>query len=107
MKIFVRVAETGGFAEAARQLHLSPPAVTRAISALEDEIAFQGAGTIAAFIMEPILGAGGVIVPHASFMPGVEAICRRNEQELNAVGDKQGGGEEAPAEAAAETAETA
>ncbi|WP_343546962.1 LysR family transcriptional regulator, partial [Sphingobium yanoikuyae] len=38
IKIFVRVAETGGFAEAARQLHLSPPAVTRAISALEEEI---------------------------------------------------------------------
>ncbi|MCA3444402.1 MAG: aminotransferase class III-fold pyridoxal phosphate-dependent enzyme [Rhodobacter sp.] len=48
------------------------------LQALEDEIAFQGAGTIATFIMEPILGAGGVIPPHSSFMPGVEAICRRN-----------------------------
>lgn len=48
------------------------------LQALEDEIAFQGAGTIAAFIMEPILGAGGVIVPHASFMPGVAEICRKN-----------------------------
>lgn len=38
MKIFVRVAEAGGFAQAARQLHLSPPAVTRAIAALEDQI---------------------------------------------------------------------
>jgi adenosylmethionine-8-amino-7-oxononanoate aminotransferase len=48
------------------------------LNALEDEIAFQGAGTIAAFIMEPILGAGGVIPPHSSFMPGVAEICRRN-----------------------------
>ena len=48
------------------------------LQALEDEIAFQGAGTIAAFIMEPILGAGGVIPPHASFMPGVASICRKN-----------------------------
>ena len=48
------------------------------LQALDDEIAFQGAGTIAAFIMEPILGAGGVIVPHASFMPGVAEICRKN-----------------------------
>ena len=48
------------------------------LQALEDEIAFQGASTIAAFIMEPILGAGGVILPHESFMPGVEAICRKN-----------------------------
>lgn len=48
------------------------------LAALEDEIAFQGAETIAAFIMEPVLGAGGVIVPHESFMPGVRDICRRN-----------------------------
>ncbi len=47
-------------------------------SALEDEIAFQGANTIAAFIMEPILGAGGVIPPHKSFMPMVREICDRN-----------------------------
>jgi adenosylmethionine-8-amino-7-oxononanoate aminotransferase len=45
------------------------------LAALEDEIAFQGADTIAAFIIEPILGAGGVIPPHASFMPGVRKIC--------------------------------
>ncbi|WP_375261961.1 aspartate aminotransferase family protein [Palleronia sp.] len=45
------------------------------LAALEDEIKFQGADTIAAFIMEPILGAGGVIPPHKSFMPGVRAIC--------------------------------
>ncbi|MGX9351949.1 aminotransferase class III-fold pyridoxal phosphate-dependent enzyme [Shimia sp. W99] len=48
------------------------------LQALEDEIAFQGAGTIAAMIMEPILGAGGVIVPHESFMPGVREICTKH-----------------------------
>ncbi|MGC3940686.1 aspartate aminotransferase family protein [Roseobacter sp. EG26] len=47
-------------------------------SALEDEIAFQGAGTIAAMIMEPILGAGGVIPPHKSFAPMVREICERH-----------------------------
>ena len=46
--------------------------------ALEDEIAFQGVGTIAAMIMEPILGAGGVIPPHKSFAPMVHDICNRN-----------------------------
>ena len=40
-----------------------------------DEIAFQGPDTIAAFIMEPILGAGGVLVPHASFMGKMKALC--------------------------------
>jgi len=48
------------------------------LSALEDEIVFQGAQTIAAFIMEPVLGAGGVIVPPKSFMPGVREICDRH-----------------------------
>ncbi|MEL6793774.1 MAG: aminotransferase class III-fold pyridoxal phosphate-dependent enzyme, partial [Pseudomonadota bacterium] len=48
------------------------------LAALEDEIAFQGANTIAAFIMEPVLGAGGVIPPHESFMPGVREICDRH-----------------------------
>ena len=47
-------------------------------AALEEEIAFQGASTIAAFIMEPVLGAGGVIPPHESFMPMVREICDRH-----------------------------
>ena len=37
-------------------------------AAFEDEIAFQGANSIAAFIMEPIQGAGGVIIPDPIFM---------------------------------------
>ncbi|MFV1601368.1 MULTISPECIES: aminotransferase class III-fold pyridoxal phosphate-dependent enzyme [unclassified Phaeobacter] len=48
------------------------------VAALEDEIAFQGANTIAAMIMEPILGAGGVIPPHKSFAPMVQEICNRH-----------------------------
>lgn len=47
-------------------------------AALEDEIAFQGANTIAAMIMEPILGAGGVIAPHKNFAPMVSEICDRH-----------------------------
>jgi DNA-binding transcriptional LysR family regulator len=38
MRIFVRVAESEGFAAAARQLSMSPPAVTRAVAALESRI---------------------------------------------------------------------
>lgn len=38
MRVFVAVAEAEGFAPAARQLGLSPPAVTRAIAALEERI---------------------------------------------------------------------
>jgi len=45
------------------------------VAAAADEIEFQGGNTIAAFIMEPILGAGGIIVPHESFMPKMRALC--------------------------------
>ena len=47
-------------------------------AAMEDEIRFQGPNTVAAMIMEPILGAGGVIPPHKSFAPMVRDICDRH-----------------------------
>jgi adenosylmethionine-8-amino-7-oxononanoate aminotransferase len=45
---------------------------------LEREIVFQGADTVAAFIAEPIQGAGGVIVPPANFWPLVREACDRH-----------------------------
>ncbi|MFK7754747.1 MAG: aminotransferase class III-fold pyridoxal phosphate-dependent enzyme [Sedimentitalea sp.] len=47
-------------------------------AAMEDEIRFQGPKSIAAFIMEPIQGAGGVIVPDGSFMRLMREICDRH-----------------------------
>lgn len=38
LQVFVAVADAEGFAPAARKLHLSPPAVTRAVAALEDRL---------------------------------------------------------------------
>ncbi|MBS0125829.1 aminotransferase class III-fold pyridoxal phosphate-dependent enzyme [Thetidibacter halocola] len=56
-----------------------PALLAQKIAAMmEDEIAFQDPSTIAAFIMEPILGAGGVIVPHETFMPLMRDICDRH-----------------------------
>ena len=45
---------------------------------LEREIVFQGPDTVAAFIAEPIQGAGGVIVPPATFWPLVREVCDRH-----------------------------
>ncbi len=38
MSVYVAVAEEEGFAAAARRLHMSPPAVTRAVAALEEQL---------------------------------------------------------------------
>ncbi|MEX0365234.1 MAG: aminotransferase class III-fold pyridoxal phosphate-dependent enzyme [Ruegeria sp.] len=48
------------------------------VGMLEREIAFQGANTVAAFVMEPVQGAGGVIAPRPSFMPMVRDICDKH-----------------------------
>ena len=45
---------------------------------LEREIVFQGPDTVAAFIAEPIQGAGGVIVPPPNYWPLVRQICDRH-----------------------------
>lgn len=45
---------------------------------LEREIVFQGADTVAAFIAEPVLGAGGVIVPPENYWPLVRKICDKH-----------------------------
>ncbi len=42
---------------------------------LEREIIFQGPDTVAAFIAEPIQGAGGVIVPPPNYWPLVRKVC--------------------------------
>ena len=47
----------------------------KCIQSLEALISSQGSDTIAAFVMEPIVGSGGVIVPHESFMRKIREIC--------------------------------
>jgi putrescine aminotransferase len=45
---------------------------------LEAKIEEVGADKVAAFIGEPVQGAGGVIIPPASYWPEVQRICRRH-----------------------------
>jgi adenosylmethionine-8-amino-7-oxononanoate aminotransferase len=46
---------------------------------LEEAILREGADTIAAFIAEPVMGVGGVIVPPDDYFPLVRAICDKHE----------------------------
>jgi putrescine aminotransferase len=45
---------------------------------LEDKIQEIGADKVAAFIGEPVQGAGGVIVPPQSYWPEIQRICDRH-----------------------------
>lgn len=58
------------------------PSISPGIAAanlLEQKILEEGADTIAAFIAEPIQGAGGVIVPPPDYFPRIREICDRYE----------------------------
>ena len=50
-----------------------------AASWLEDKIIEIGASNVAAFVAEPIQGAGGVIVPPAGYFKHIQEICRRHD----------------------------
>ncbi len=50
-----------------------------AAQAVEDKILELGADQVAAFIGEPLQGAGGVIIPPRTYWPEIQRICRRHE----------------------------
>lgn len=50
----------------------------RALAHLEDLIAFEGPQSIAAIILETIVGTAGVLVPPDGYLAGVRRICDRH-----------------------------
>jgi 4-aminobutyrate--pyruvate transaminase len=52
---------------------------TRLAEELEAMILREGPETVAAFIAEPVMGAGGVIVPPRSYFGKVVEVCRRHD----------------------------
>ena len=51
---------------------------TRLADELEALIVKEGAETVAAFIAEPVMGAGGVIVPPRTYFEKIGAVCARH-----------------------------
>jgi taurine--2-oxoglutarate transaminase len=52
-----------------------PMRVDEALAEIEDVIRYEGGHTIAAFILEPVVGTNGLLVPPDGYLQGVRAIC--------------------------------
>ena len=55
-----------------------PEPVDRALQDLEDVIRYEGGQTIAAFIVESVVGTNGLLIPPDGYMQGVREICDRH-----------------------------
>jgi taurine--2-oxoglutarate transaminase len=49
-----------------------------ALASLEETILLEGAHTIAAFIIEPVTGTNGILIPPDGYLAGVREICSRH-----------------------------
>ena len=47
----------------------------RALAHLREVLMFEGAHTVAAIILEPVVGTNGILVPPDGYLAGVRAIC--------------------------------
>ena len=47
----------------------------RALAHLRDVITFEGPGTVAAILLESVVGTAGVLVPPPGYLAGVRALC--------------------------------
>jgi taurine--2-oxoglutarate transaminase len=47
----------------------------QALAVLEETIQLEGASTIAAFIIEPVTGTNGILIPPDGYLQGVRALC--------------------------------
>ncbi|HLB45096.1 MAG TPA: aminotransferase class III-fold pyridoxal phosphate-dependent enzyme [Candidatus Limnocylindrales bacterium] len=68
----VRVPDSHRWGEAA------PDPVDVSLRGLEEVIMYEGPQTIAAFILEPVVGTNGILVPPDGYIQGVREICSRH-----------------------------
>ena len=53
--------------------------LARIVQSLRDLIEREGPDTIAAFIAEPVMGAGGVIIPPAGYYPAIQEVLDEHD----------------------------
>jgi taurine---2-oxoglutarate transaminase len=55
-----------------------PEPVEASLRELEDVVRYEGGANIAAFIVEPVVGTNGILIPPDGYMQGVRALCDRH-----------------------------
>jgi 4-aminobutyrate--pyruvate transaminase len=75
----VKHTATPHFWKGARPGETEADFTARLAAELEALIEAEGPDTVAAFIAEPVMGAGGVIVPPAGYFEAIGAVCRRHD----------------------------
>jgi taurine--2-oxoglutarate transaminase len=56
-------------------IHRGWDTTDHALAYLEETIQLEGPNTIAGFIMEPVVGTNGILIPPDGFLEGVRALC--------------------------------
>jgi taurine--2-oxoglutarate transaminase len=47
------------------------------LNATEDVLIYEGPQTVAAIIIEPVVGTNGILIPSASYIQGIRALCTK------------------------------
>ena len=75
----IRHTSTPHFWKGAEPGETEPAYASRLAAELEALIEAEGPETVAAFIAEPVMGAGGAIVPPEGYFPAIAEVCRRHD----------------------------
>ena len=75
----IKHVSTPHFWKGAREGESEAEYTARLASDLNTLIEAEGPETVAAFIAEPVMGAGGVIVPPDGYFPAIMEVCRRHD----------------------------
>jgi 4-aminobutyrate--pyruvate transaminase len=76
---FVRHVSTPHFWRGAKPGESEEDFATRLAAELDETIRREGPETVAAFIGEPVMGAGGVMPPPRTYWQKVQEVCRRHD----------------------------
>jgi len=60
-----------------QRLGRDPEPVAESLAYLEEVITYEGAETIAAFILETVVGTNGILIPPDGYLQGVRELCDR------------------------------